>query len=438
MHPGSFTSAQEGTFEAATAPVATRDVLRAAEHLGQAPASPVTALWEVPARGEGWAGFGVLAEEVAGDRPGALGLLGAISRPGLVAPGSGPLPPGPFVGGMAFDLSRAPTGAWRGFPAARWVLPRHILWRRGEACFVTALGRRGEDLPSLLRHGVAMAEAVPRSGVETASPNGLVIGEERLSWEVAMARALEAIHHGRVQKVVMARAMAVSQVGAGLVTVLARLRAEAPASYTFFVRGEGGEAFVGSTPETLCRLDGRSLVTEAVAGTAPPDGAALLKRDKESREHRPVVEAIRAGLAPLCEWMEISGRPELIELPTLVHRRTPIVATLRAGVGLAEVVGALHPTPAVGGAPREAAMAVIREVEGLDRGWYAGLVGTVGPQSAELRVALRSALLQGSTARLFVGAGVVAGSTAEGEWEETGTKARTMLRALGYREGRDG
>jgi salicylate biosynthesis isochorismate synthase len=435
MHPGPFTAAQEGAFEMSTAQVAPRDVLRAAEHLDRDPSFPLTAYWEVPARGEGWAGFGVLAEESAGERSGALALLAAISRAGLWAPGSGPRPPGPFAGGMAFDLGRAPGEAWRGFPAARWVLPRLVLWRRGEDCFVAALGRRGEDLAALLRHGTALAEGVPRSPVETTSPNGLQVGEDRPSWDTAMARALEAISQRRVQKVVMARALAVSKVSTGRFTVLARLRAEAPASYTFFIRGGGGEAFLGATPETLCRLDGRHLVTEAVAGTAPPDGAALLKRDKESREHRPVVEAIRAGLAPLCEWMEISGRPELIELPTLVHRRTPIMATLREGVGLDEVVGALHPTPAVGGAPREEALALIREVEGLDRGWYAGVVGMAGPEAAELRVALRSALLDGSSARLFVGAGVVAGSTAEGEWEETRTKARTMLRALGMREG---
>jgi isochorismate synthase len=449
-----FTAAQEGAFESATASVDSRDLLCSAQHLGLGgddPSTLLTAFGEVPARGEGWASFGVLAEESASDRPGALALVGAISRAGLVTLRSGPPPPGPFVGGMAFDLDRPPTGAWRGFPASRWVLPRFILWRRGEACFVTALGRRGEDdVGALLRRGVAMAEGVPRAPVaaepevETASPDGargrrgqdrLQVAEDRPAWDLAMARALEAIAARRVQKVVMARTLAASPVSAPLVTVLARLRAGSPASYTFFFRGEGGEAFVGATPETLCRLDGRDLVTEALAGTAPPDAAAQLRRDKESREHRSVVDAIRAGLAPLCEWLEISGRPELIELPMLVHRRTPIVGTLRRGVSLAEVVGALHPTPAVGGAPREAAMALIREVEGLDRGWYAGVVGTVGAGAAELRVALRSALLDGASARLFVGAGVVAGSTAEGEWEETRTKSRTVLRALGEQEG---
>ncbi|HEY8206414.1 MAG TPA: isochorismate synthase, partial [Myxococcaceae bacterium] len=243
---------------------------------------------------------------------------------------------------------------------------------------------------------------------------------------------LQAIQRGQVQKVVMARAIDVElSRPADLVALLARLRRDSPAALTFYLRGDEGTAFAGATPETLCRIEGRSLATEALAGSVAPEDAALLRRDKESREHRAVVEAIRDALAPICEWMEISGKGEVVRVPTLVHRRTPIAATLRAGVGVADVVDALHPTPAVGGAPRQVALELIREAEGLDRGWYAGLVGRVGPDGGELRVGLRSALIRDASARLFVGAGVVQGSTADGEWDETAAKSRTVLRALG-------
>src|SRR5438105_3059657 len=105
-----------------------------------------------------------------------------------------------------------------------------------------------------------------------------------------------------------------------------------------------------------------------------------------------------------------------------------------AGVGCsADATSALHPTPAVGGVPKDAALRFIREHEGIDRGLYAGLVGWVGEGRAELAVALRSALVRGRRARLFVGAGIVEGSSAETEWEETELKARALLDALGAR-----
>jgi len=402
---------------------------------------PPVAFFEAPSRGERWIGFGTAWAASATDRASALGLLRAISRPDVVPQEEGPRPPGPFAGGMAFDLSRVPGDGWSGsgFPVARWLLPRIILWGRGGRCYVTAIAPAAE-LPGLLRAATSAADRIPKvpagagpdpgpEGVELAP--GLALAEDREGWDRAMARALAAIEGGRVQKVVMARAIDVALPAApDLGRLLSRLRRDSPAGLTFFLQGEGA-AFAGATPETLCRVEGRSLASEALAGSVAPEDAALLRREKESREHRAVVEAIREGLSPLCEWMEISGRGEVVSVPTLVHRRTPIAATLRAGVGPADLVDALHPTPAVGGTPRDVAMTLIREVEGLDRGWYAGLVGMVGPDGCELRVGLRSVLLRGASARLFVGAGVVQGSTAEGEWEETAAKARTVLRALG-------
>ncbi len=115
----------------------------------------------------------------------------------------------------------------------------------------------------------------------------------------------------------------------------------------------------------------------------------------------------------------------------MVHLRTSIRAVLRKDLGLAEVVCALHPTPAVGGSPREHALEFLCEHEALDRGWYAGPVGWVGMGKAHQMVALRSARVKGARARLFVGAGIVAGSNAESEWRETELKSLAMLRALG-------
>lgn len=416
------------TVRARTQEVAPCDPLAALGSFGE----PPVAFFDSPSRQESWAGFGTAWEATASDRASSLALLRAISRPDVVPQEEGPRPPGPFAGGMAFDLSRAPGAGWSGFPVARWRLPKFILWRRQGRSFVTAFAPAPE-LPAAMRAAASAADRAPRAlGEEGPVAAVASLKEDRAAWDGAMGQALGAIQRGQVQKVVMARAIDV-ELAAPLAaqSLLARLRKDSPAALTFYLRGDDGVAFAGATPETLCRVEGASLATEALAGSVAPEDAALLRRDKESREHRAVVEAIRDALAPLCEWLEISGKGEVVNVPTLVHRRTPIAATLRAGVGVAELVEALHPTPAVGGAPREVALALIREAEGLDRGWYAGLLGMVGPDGGELRVGLRSALIRGASARLFVGAGVVQGSTADGEWEETAAKARTVLRALG-------
>ncbi len=120
-------------------------------------------------------------------------------------------------------------------------------------------------------------------------------------------------------------------------------------------------------------------------------------------------------------------------LANVAHLYTPVVARLGRGRGIAEVAAALHPTPAVGGVPSAAALRFLAEHEALDRGLYAGLVGWVGDGRAELAVALRSALIRGRRARLFVGSGIVEGSSPESEWEETEMKARALLDALGAR-----
>jgi isochorismate synthase len=198
----------------------------------------------------------------------------------------------------------------------------------------------------------------------------------------------------------------------------------------FLFRGEGGAVFAGATPETLCRVRGREVETEALAGSSRPEDRAVgLHGDKDQREHDEVTRAIVAGLSPLCESLEV-GQPEVLHLPNVSHLRTAIRGRLKEGRGPAQVAQALHPTPAVGGTPRDRALSFLAEHEELDRGWYAGVVGWLGEGAANLKTALRCALVQKDRARIFVGAGLVKGSTPDGEWAETEAKAVAMLEAL--------
>jgi isochorismate synthase len=224
--------------------------------------------------------------------------------------------------------------------------------------------------------------------------------------------------------------------------LLETLRGTYPACVTFAV-ARGDATFLGATPERLVRYDGATGVvrTGAVAGSAPrgrtPEedaglARALRESKKEQAEHASVVRAVREALRPLCGELCGPESPRRLALEGIQHLETPLQGRVderhRAATGLLEIAGSLHPTPAVGGAPAEAARRFIRDREGLDRGWYAAPVGWVDRRGGgELRVALRSALLRGRVARLFAGAGIVAGSEPERELRETRLKLRSLL-----------
>lgn len=392
--------------------------------------------WEQPAQGLAVAGFGVAAVEQASERAAALDILSRLETDRWLRwADEGPRPPGPWFGGLAFDLSQAPSNGWTGFPLARWILPELLVWTRAGRSYVTGFasaGRAGakEELRQRLR---AVAERLPSGRHEASGEHrALSVRADPAAWGRLMEEALSAIDAGALSKVVVARSIDVeARADFDLLDVLARLRAYTPSSTTFLFRGSDGAAFVGATPETLCRVSAGAVETESLAGTSPPaDPGAWLERDKERREHGAVIDAILEGLGPLCESIRVDA-PTVMALPNVKHRRTPIRAVLRPGVRPSAIVGALHPTPAVGGTPRSRALAFLREHEGMERGWYAGAVGWISPEGAELRVGLRSALLHGRRARLFVGAGVVAGSRVEEEWKETEAKSALMLDALG-------
>lgn len=393
--------------------------------------------WERPLEQEAVAGWGeaaVMEARSAAEVAGVLGTLASqVELRWLGAPP--PWLPGPWFGGMRFAATPPTDDGWQAYGFARWTLPELLVWRVNQGLGVAAFAPEGAGGEDLVRSRLERVRSCfperyyhPRS-----EPVELQLSSSRGGFEDRVDRALEAISAGRLQKVVMARAVeAVGSSAFDLVDVLARLREQNPRCATFLFRAPGGAAFLGATPETLCRVEGRVLETEALAGSAAPGQAeGLGGRDKDRREHEAVVRYILAALRPLADQVTADAEPALLTLKNVVHLRTGIRAELRQGVSPAQVVAALHPTPAVGGVPRDHALGFLHEHEALDRGWYAGPVGWIGPTGAHMVVALRSALVRGDRARLFVGAGIVQGSSAEAEWRETEMKSLAMLRALG-------
>jgi len=186
----------------------------------------------------------------------------------------------------------------------------------------------------------------------------------------------------------------------------------------------------------------RLIETEAVAGTIPrgtshEEDAALERKlmncSKNALEHRYVVDAIRETLDELCSGVKVDPKARLVKLEGGQHLVTRFEGTLRDKVSDDRIVARLHPTPAVAGCPPEEVLRAIGEIESFDRGWYAGPVGYVGYNESEFAVAIRSALVNHDKLSLYAGAGIVEGSTAQGEWKEIETKIGNFIEVFNKR-----
>lgn len=257
----------------------------------------------------------------------------------------------------------------------------------------------------------------------------------------AVKQAVERIAAGEFDKIVLARAKdLVATEPMHPMQALHGLRQRFRECFAFSCANGAGQSFIGASPERLVRVYGGMLTSEALAGSAPRGktvdedralGEALLHSEKDLREHRFVLESVVRRLQPLGLQLEFADAPQLRRLDNVQHLHTPIRTALPVGVRVLDVISRLHPTPAVGGVPREAALAGIKELENFDRGLYAGALGWIDSRgNGEFFVGLRSALIDGPNARLFAGAGIVAASKPELELAETELKFRAMEQAL--------
>ena len=250
-----------------------------------------------------------------------------------------------------------------------------------------------------------------------------------------VVEALAAIERGELEKVVIAREVSVAAgTPFSIADLTRRLRQLHPGCTTFAMDG-----FLGASPELLIRRAGCVATSRPLAGTVArsgdPDGDAQLARalfdsDKERAEHAYVVRAISDALTLAGGRVATVGEPHLLELRNVVHLETRLDATFDDPPGALELAAALHPTPAVGGVPTDAALAWLERAEGLDRGRYAGPVGWFDAAGdGEFWLGLRSAMIDGSHARLIAGSGIVAGSDPDAELAETQLKLQALLAA---------
>lgn len=308
------------------------------------------------------------------------------------------------------------------------VVPRAVLGRRGGRAWLTTFGAAGpgaDPRPPDPRPLAVPAEVRWHDGSQSAP-----------DWQRAVSAAVARIRAGALRKVVLARDLhATASAPFDARALLSRLAARHPECYTFSCDG-----LVGATPELLVRREGADVSSQVLAGTAPRGGspgddaargAALLASAKEAEEHRYAVESVRDVLGPLCARLEVAPAPSLLRLADVQHLATAVRGALAGDASALALAAALHPTAAVCGTPTGAAMEVIRDLEGMDRGRYAGPVGWVDARGNGVwGIALRCAELDGPRARLFAGCGIVAGSDPDAELAETQSKFRPMRQAV--------
>ncbi len=328
-------------------------------------------------------------------------------------PGSGPV----LFASFAFDDRPG---------CSELVVPQVVVGRRGDRTWLTSVGAR----PSL----------GPRSPVRR--PRDATFAEGALSavaWEKVVGEAVERIGAGELEKVVLARdLLATAADPVDPRWLVTRLSRSYPTCWTFWVAG-----LIGATPELLVRRQQGLVTSRVLAGTIRRSGddardlalsASLARSSKDLEEHEYAVRSVADALATHCTGMNVPETPFVLHLPNVMHLATDVTGVLADDASALTLAAALHPTAAVCGTPTAAARRLIRELEGMDRGRYAGPVGWLDAGGdGEWGIALRCAEIDSvdrRRLRLFAGCGIVAGSDPEAELAESQAKFQPMRDAL--------
>lgn len=359
-----------------------------------------------------------------------------------------------LLGGFSF-FDHNVGKEWREFGAGSFHLPEWIIVRKGEFTILTITKKFDTDSTAKETYSsfIATLENLDRicdagtyklepkksyqSTVETPGVNS----EAYNHWVHSVENATDLIKAEEFKKIVLARELKVKlQTPVSDTRILNHLRTQYPDCYSFLISQDGKSSFIGSTPERLASFHDREVLTEGLAGstsrgkTASEDAVLeyeLLHSQKDLSEHAFVLDAIEENLERFSDVFEHPVSPGIKKLSNVQHLYTPVHARIKEGVSRTEVLSKLHPTPAVGGYPREAAMPYISKLEQFDRGWYAAPIGWINAfGQGEFVVAIRSGLIKNNEVRFFAGCGIVEDSNPQKEWDETNLKFIPMLTAL--------
>ena len=335
-----------------------------------------------------------------------------------------------WYGGFSFDASKTAAG-WGRFGSWRFVLPRFELARdKNKMIFCCNFAGR-VDKSRIIKELSAL------NGSSTKGRLNMEVSRRKdcpqaADWANEVNEVLRSISRGKCRKVVLARKtdLFLKEMPDPW-AMLKTLKKVTSGSY-HFAFGFGPSVFLGASPERLYKRQGRTILSEALAGTKPANTTAkvLLQSVKDKHEHQLVVEAIAYGLKHLCGDFTLDSKPGIKTLSNGHHLNTKFQGQLKEGVRDEDILELLHPTPALGGVPRDFALQYIRRKEPFARGWYAGPLGYVGFDWAEFVVGIRSGLINGKCLSVFAGAGIVAGSGSDDEWNEIENKISNFIKII--------
>jgi menaquinone-specific isochorismate synthase len=343
-----------------------------------------------------------------------------------------------------FPFFDAPTSS-APFATSHLCLPQWQIERQNGRCALVVNVPAARSLEVVGQEIAVVIDRLERLSGQILSPNpqrstGKIGITGRDGLENSIDLALQAIDQEQIQKIVLAHTAEVSAPNLSIADSVANLRDRHPHCYTFATSDGLGNCFLGASPERLVTVRKGLLIADALAGSAPRGRSPLLDRQlgeelladpKEQHEHRLVRDFITNSLVDLGLHPQWSVAPRLLQLANIQHLWTPIRTVLPESVSPLAVVGALHPTPAVAGLPRDLACAKIREYEQADRSLYAAPLGWIDVDGdCEFVVGIRSALVTGTRVRLYAGAGIVAGSQVSREIAEIQLKLQPLYQSL--------
>ncbi len=349
-----------------------------------------------------------------------------------------------YYGGIQFDHEGLPAEEWQSFGAYRFVIPQFELHRSAAGNFLVCNYLQERDCDDQFVDLIKQLEDVQSEMTLSDWEERTILHRQdfpdREEWQTSLKSALADMDSQLYEKVVLARKATLTfNDPVDPVAYLLRLRRMSEETFNFYFQTDEGHAFLGATPERLFKRQGRTIHTEAIAGTRPRGkttrdderyAKALLNSEKEVREHSIVVDVIHSVLSKHCSQLVVDEDVQITKLSHVQHLCKHFVGELDARTSDADLVKDLHPTPAMGGFPTHIALDAIKSLEPFNRGWYAAPIGFVGHDHTEFVVGIRSALIERERVSLYSGAGIVLGSDPSEEWQEIEDKISKFLKAL--------
>ena len=351
-----------------------------------------------------------------------------------------------YYGGFSFQPLSPVAQQWQEFGTYRFVAPQFEVYAAAGQTYLACNLLLSEDSPypqqlaALLNQLNQLSFTSVKSVLKLPKAINRQDFPSQWGWQTMLKKALSTLQKKILAKIVLARRS--DFLFSQQVEPLSLLMAIRPGNtrlFRFCFQPQAGKAFIGASPERLYHRLGCLLQTEAIAGTRPRGkslaadqalGKTLLNSEKDNREHQFVVHSLRESLSQFCKLVGLGQSPTLLKLNQVQHLHTSCNGILSDGVDDGKILSSLHPTPAVGGYPKQQARETIEQMEPFERGWYAAPVGWVSHDNTEFAVAIRSGLVVNDQLSLFAGAGIVPGSKPRDEWQEIENKIRAFTTVL--------